>query len=116
MIRVLDVAAFGEIATGLALLVAPSFAGQVLFGEVLTGAAIPTARVAGIALIALGFACWKNSGLLGMLIYGVAVTFYLAYVGLVGGSAGILLWPAVGLHAVLSILLWRSRAEKTNAT
>ena len=114
MMRVLDVAAFAEIATGLALVVVPSFVGQVLLGEVLTGAAIPTARVAGIALIALGVACWK-SGLLAMLIYSVTVTLYLAYLGLWGGFSGILLWPAVGLHAALSVLLWRSR-PKSNST
>lgn len=111
MVRVLDLAAFGEIATGLALVVVPAFVGQVLLGEALTGAAVPTARVAGIALIALGVACWKNSGLLGMLVYSVAVTFYLGYVGLVESFAGVLLWPAVGLHAVLSTLLWRSHAK-----
>ena len=111
MIRVLDVAAFGEIATGLALVIVPSLVGQVLLGEALTGAAIPTARVAGLALIALGIACWRNSGLLGMLIYSAAVTFYLAYVGLETGFTGVLLWPAVGLHAVLSILLWRSHVK-----
>jgi len=54
--------------------------GQVLLGEGLTGAAVPTARVAGIALIALGIACCK-SALLAMLIYSVTVTFYLAYGG-----------------------------------
>ncbi|MCY1511910.1 hypothetical protein D9M68_463510 [compost metagenome] len=108
MIRVLDLAAFAEMATGLALVAVPSFVGQVLLGEVLTGPAIPTARVAGIALIALGVACWRNSGLLGMLIYSAAVTLYLAYFGLTG-SAGFLLWPAVAVHALLSVLLWRSR-------
>lgn len=111
MIRVLDVAAFGEIATGLALWAAPSFVGQVLLGEALTGAGIPTARVAGIALIALGVACWKNSGLLGMLVYSAAVTCYLAYFGLMESSAGVLLWPAVGLHAALTTLLWRSHTK-----
>ncbi len=115
MIRVLDLAAFGEMATGLALVVVPSFVGQVLLGEVLTGPAVPTARVAGIALIALGLACWKNSGLLGMLIYSAAVTFYLAFFGLTDGSAGVLLWPAVAVHAVLSVLLWRSR-DKSNTS
>ncbi|MEI3855484.1 MULTISPECIES: hypothetical protein [Ensifer] len=114
MIRVLDLAAFAEMATGLALVVVPSFVGQVLLGEALTGPAIPTARVAGIALIALGVACWRNSGLLGMLIYSAAVTLYLAYLGLTG-SAGVLLWPAVAVHAVLSVLLWRSR-KKPNVT
>ncbi|WP_108003225.1 hypothetical protein [Mycoplana dimorpha] len=106
MIRVLDVAAFGEATTGLALVVAPSFVGKGLLGEALTGAAIPTARVAGIALIAVGIACWRNSAV-GMLMYSTAVTFYIAYVGLWGGFSGILLWPAVALHALISILLSR---------
>ncbi|WP_425536802.1 hypothetical protein [Ensifer adhaerens] len=109
--RVLDVAAFGEIATGLALVILPSFVGQVLLGEALSGAAIPTARVAGIALIALGVACWRSSGLLGMLIYSVAVAVYLALFGLTTSSAGVLLWPAVVIHVVLSILLLRSRSK-----
>ncbi|MEI2302005.1 hypothetical protein [Ensifer sp. MJa1] len=108
MVRVLDVAAFAEIATGLALVILPSFVGQVLLGEALSGAAIPTARVAGIALIALGVACWRNSGLLGMLIYSVAVAVYLALFGLTAGSAGVLLWPAVVVHALLSVLLVRN--------
>ncbi|SOC37287.1 hypothetical protein SAMN05892877_10494 [Rhizobium subbaraonis] len=111
MIRVLDLAAFGEMATGFALVAMPSFVGEILLGEPLTGAGVPTARVAGIALIALGIACWRNSGLPGMLIYSAAVTVYLAYVGLWGGFTGILLWPAVGLHLLLSILLWRGRIK-----
>lgn len=40
-----------------------------------------------------------------MLAYSVAVTLYLAYIGFAGHSAGVLLWPAVALHAVLSGLL-----------
>ena len=54
MKRVLIFAAVGEAATGLALLIVPSLVGQLLLGEELTGIAIPVARVAGIALIALG--------------------------------------------------------------
>jgi hypothetical protein len=42
-----------------------------------------------------------------MLTYGALVTVYLAYLGLVGFS-GILLWPAVLLHAVLTLLLLRT--------
>jgi hypothetical protein len=56
--KVLIFAAVGEAATGLALLIVPSLVGQMLLGEELTGVAIPVARVAGIALIALGVACW----------------------------------------------------------
>jgi hypothetical protein len=54
MKMVLVLAAVGEAATGLALLLVPSLVGRLLLGEELTGVAVPVARVAGIALIALG--------------------------------------------------------------
>jgi hypothetical protein len=101
-------AAFAEAATGLALLIVPSLVGQLLLGEPLSGVAAPVARVAGIALIALGIACWSGwSPLLGMLIYSGSVALYLAYLGTVGGLNGLLLWPAVVLHAILTALLTR---------
>ena len=112
MKRVLIVAAVGEAATGLALLIVPSLVGQLLLGEELTGVAIPVARVAGIALIALGIACWPGSPLVGMLTYSALVTLYLAYLGFADGLTGILLWPAVALHLVLSILLGRALARR----
>jgi hypothetical protein len=105
MKKVLILAAVSEAATGLALLIVPSLVGQLLLGEELTGIAIPVARVAGIALIALGVACWPGTPMIGMLIYSVAVTLYLAYVGIAGGLTGILLWPAVVLHVILTALL-----------
>jgi len=107
MRRLLALAAVGEIATGLALLVVPSLVGRLLLGEDLTGIAIPVARVAGIALIALGVACWPGTPLMGMLIYSAAVAVYLAYVGFAGGFGGMLLWPAVVLHLVLAAFLIR---------
>jgi len=96
-------AAISEGVTGFALLIAPSLVGQ--FGEQLAGVAIPVARVAGIALIALGIACWPGPPLLGMVTYGALVTLYLAYLGFAGGLTGVLLWPAVILHALLTALL-----------
>jgi len=39
----LTFAAIGEAATGLALLIVPSFVGQLLLGEQLTGVAVPVA-------------------------------------------------------------------------
>ena len=108
MKRALIFAAVGEGATGLALLIVPSLVGQLLLGEELSGIAIPVARVAGIALIALGVACWPGTPLIGMLTYSVAVTLYLAYVGIAGGLTGILLWPAVVLHVILTALLARA--------
>ena len=71
------------------------------------------ARAFGIALIALGIACWPGPPRVGMLIYSGAVALYLAYAGLVLGFAGILLWPAVILHAILTILLaWPSTSRE----
>ena len=108
MRSVLVLAAVGEAATGLALSIVPSLVGRLLLGEELTGIAIPVARVAGIALIALGVACWPGPPRVGMLIYSAAVTLYLAYVGFAGGLTGILLWPAVVLHVILTTLLARA--------
>ena len=117
MRRVLVLAAVSEAATGLALLVVPSLVGRLLLGEELTGVAIPVARVTGIALIALGVACWPGPPRVGMLIYNAAVTLYLAYVGVAGGLTGILLWPAVVLHLILTALLTRaSRSDKERKT
>jgi hypothetical protein len=107
MKNVLIFAAVAEAATGLALLVVPSLVGQLLLGADLTGEAIPVARVAGIALIGLGIACWPGPPLIGMLIYSALVALYLAYLGTVGGLSAILLWPAVALHAILSVFLGR---------
>ena len=89
------------------MLIAPTLVGQLLLGEQLTGVAIPVARVAGVALVALGIACWPGPPLAGMLIYSVWVTLYFGYLGFAAGLAGVLLWPAVVLHLLLSILLGR---------
>jgi hypothetical protein len=111
MKRVLILAAVGEVATGGALLIVPSFVGQLLFGADLAGVAIPIARVTGIALIALGVACWPGPPLVGMLTYSAVITLYLAYVGFAGGLTGILLWPAVVLHGILTAFLTRGFQE-----
>jgi Integrase core domain len=72
----------------LALLIVPSLIGQLLLGAELTGIGVTVARVTGIAVIALGIACWPGTLLVGMLIYNAGVIVYLAYVGLSGGLAG----------------------------
>lgn len=101
-----------EAVTGLALLIVPSLVGQLLLGEELSGVAAPVARVAGIALIALGTACWPGPPIFGMLIYTAAVALYLAYISLVGGLNGVLLWPAVVLHLILAVLLMRAAKDR----
>ena len=108
-------AAISEAATGLALLIAPSLVGQLLLGERLSDVATPVARVAGIALIALGIACWPRwPPLPGMLVYSGAVTLYLAHLGFAGGLSGVLLWPAVVLHLILTAFLMHSALQSRN--
>ena len=115
MKKLLALAAVLEAVTGLALIGTPSLVGRLLLGAESTGVAIPVARVLGIALIALGVACWPGRTVLcGMLTYSALVTLYLLYLGIRGNWVGPLLWPAVVLHAVLTLLLagaWFKRQE-----
>jgi hypothetical protein len=98
-------AAVAEVATGLALLIVPSLVGQLLLGVEFAGVTITVARVAGIALIGLGVACWPGPPLLGMLIYSAAVALLLSVVGFASDLTGVFLWPAVVLHLILAALL-----------
>ena len=43
--------------------------------------------------------------MVGMLTYSLLVTLYLLYLGIRGEWVGPLLWPAVAVHAVLTMLL-----------
>jgi hypothetical protein len=115
MKKVLALAAVGEAATGVALVIVPSLVGRLLLGAELIGVSIPIARVAGIALIALGVAClprfergWPGTPLVGMLTYSAAVMLYLAYLGIRGEWVGVLLWPAVVVHAIVTTFLVRA--------
>jgi hypothetical protein len=108
MKKLLIITGVAEAATGLALMVAPGLVGRMLLGADLTGVAAVVARVAGIALLALGVGCWPGPASLGMLTYNTLGTVYFAHLALGGEWAGPLLWPAVGLHAVITILLSRA--------
>jgi hypothetical protein len=123
MRKLLLLAAVSEGATGLVLLVYPTIAVSLLFGAEITGTGIVLSRIAGISLFALGIACWPGNmahrALYGMLTYSTFAMLYLGCVGVIGGR-GILLWPAVAVHAGLSILLVRAwwkqqRAPEPNA-
>lgn len=114
MNKPLAFAALAEAATGAALFVCPSICGSLLLGAELSGAAVDIARVTGIGLLSLGIACWPGKGamhapLFGMATYSLLAMLYLLYLGVRGEPVGPLLWPAVALHAVLTLLLARSR-------
>ena len=78
-------------------------------GAEVTGVAIPLARVAGIALTALGIGCCAASVSLAMWLYTAMVTVFLAYLGAATDWHGQFLWPAVGAHALLTALLARNQ-------
>ena len=101
-----------EAATGLALIIFPQAVSSLLLGADLAEAGIAVARVAGIALLSLGLVCWmsrqdanKTAALAAMLSYNLLVTAYLTYLGFGGELVGILLWPAIAIHAVLTLLV-----------
>ena len=48
------------------------------------------------------------SALRGMLAYNALIALYLAYLGGLEHMAGTLLWPAVALHAAVTLLLLRA--------
>jgi hypothetical protein len=109
MEKVLALAAVGEASLGLVLLVYPPIVVRLLLDAEIAGAGIAVSRVAGIALISLGLACWRPTrALRAMLCYSLLVTLYLAYLGICGEWVGVLLWPAVAIHAILTTLLVRA--------
>jgi hypothetical protein len=120
----LALAAVLEAITGLALIILPSICGRLLLGAEISGPGLIVGRVAGFALLALGMACWpvRRSGSLApahfipaqakpalraMLTYNALVSGYLIFLGLGGRWVGILLWPSVGVHGLLTLLLAR---------
>ena len=116
MKKILTVAALLEGATGMGLLIVPSLVGRLLFGEELTGIVIPVARVLGIALLALGVCCLPGStALCGMLTYSGLATLYLLYLAIRGEWVGLLLWPVVALHGILTVLLARASFQSRTA-
>ncbi|HYB43038.1 MAG TPA: hypothetical protein VEL75_14770 [Candidatus Methylomirabilis sp.] len=119
MRTVLAIAAAGEIATGVILLVYPPVAVRLLFGAEIVGVGIAVSRIAGMGLLALGLACWPGrdaadhrAAFRGMSTYTVLVALYLIHVGTRRPDTGILLWPAVAAHLALAVLLaWTRRTS-----
>lgn len=120
--KTLAFAAVVEAGTGLALMIDPTIVVSLLLGAEVSGAGTTLGRCFGIALLALGLACWPSrkgaeSGspaLRAMWIYNVLIATYLAALGTVRHLGGLLLWPAVALHTVVALVLvwtWRTRSR-----
>jgi hypothetical protein len=124
----LTATALVETPIGLMLLVSPALVVAFLLGESPDApAALVVGRVAGAALLSLGGACWlarddgpsrARRGLVAaMLLYNCAAGAVLANAGAGGRPVGVLMWPAVVLHAVFAVwCIACLRSESANAS
>ncbi len=103
-----------ELGAGLALLSFPSAAVTLLLGAPLeTPGALTVARVGGAALLTLGVAFWLARGdtqsratrglVAAMVLYNLGATIVLGAAGIRSQLVGLILWPAVVLHAAMTI-------------
>jgi len=120
------VTTFVETPIGLMLLLSPPLVAGLLLGVSLAApAALIVGRIAGAALLALGVACWlarddgpslARRGLLAaILLYNCAAGAVLAHAGAVAGLVGVLMWPAVALHAALAVWCGVATAYSTKS-
>ena len=118
---ILAVAAFVEAVTGLALMIDPVIVVRIMLGAEVSGSGTLLGRLFGIAVLALGFACWPgrkgaerdSPAFRAMLIYNVLVAGYVSYLGAVEYLEGLLLWPAVAFHAGVALAIGRSGLART---
>jgi hypothetical protein len=114
MKKLLVVTAVIELGAGVALLCCPSATVKLLLGSPLdSAAALTLGRVAGAALFALGVACWlayydaescAARGLASaMVLYNIGVAVILGAAGIHSQPVGLVLWPAVILHAAMTV-------------
>jgi hypothetical protein len=109
------VSAVVEASTGVALLALPRPVARLLLGADLTGVGVATARMAGLALVALALACWpERDGPLdrasaraarALLTYNALASVYFVYLRGFTGYHGIALLPAMIYHAAMALLL-----------
>ena len=110
----LIVTASAETGVGLTMLVSPPLVARFLLGVTLDApAALIVGRIAGAALLSLGGACWlarddgrsrARRGLIAAtLLYNCAAVAVLGNAAMSVRLVGVLMWPAVALHAVLAV-------------
>jgi hypothetical protein len=108
---VVMVAAWLEIVVGAAILAVPDILCKLLFAARPEGIGIVLARFAGIGLCALGVACLpettesRRSAEFSLSVFNFGVAILLGWVGVATKLVGVMLWPAVVLHAVIAAAL-----------
>jgi len=103
-----------EAATGLGLLVKPSVIVELLLGAAPGApAGVTVSRVAGVALLTLGVACWlardeaagrvAKALVAALLLYNIGVVLVLAFAWASPTPIGIAFWPVVLAHTGLAV-------------
>jgi len=102
-----------ELLAGLALFAAPSVVVSLVIGPLTEPVGVIFVRIAGVALIALGIACWlarnesQNRTTIGLiwalLFYDVSFVLILLSAHIRNALNGIGLWPVVALHSGLGV-------------
>ncbi len=98
--KILAFASIVEVATGLALIADPRFVVGLLVGPSTPAEEIPMGQFPGIAILALGLACWPAgqqgesgaSAIRGMLVYNLRVTLFPGYLYTGRHPGGVLSW------------------------
>ena len=111
---IVKAAAWLEIVVGIVFITVPDIPCTLLFDAKPEGIGGPLARWIGIGLFALGIACvpskaaeLRRSTVLGLFAFNAGIAILLAWVGLSVAMHGLLLWPVVILHLLISVaLLW----------
>ena len=110
------IAAVEAAATGVILLLSPALFGWLILGAELPESGQALGRLTGIALLGFALTAWPHPiarpVTRAMLAYNLLATIYLCYLGVAGKLVGMLLWPAVCLHVVLTVLLAADRPSR----
>jgi Kef-type K+ transport system membrane component KefB len=110
----LTVTAIIEVGAGVVLIGFPSAAVKLLLGTGLdTRAAVILGHLTGVALLALGVACWlarddpqsrAARGLIAaMVVYNTGAVVLFLFAAISPGLRGVALWPAAFLHAAMAL-------------
>lgn len=111
--NVVRASAATEAVTGIVLIVDPSLVVRLLWAAPLPAGGPPLGHLTGFGLLALGIACWpqrigpSGAAVRGLLLYNALATIFFLYLAIRGEFVGVLLWPALIVHAIFTALLLR---------